>query len=74
MQLRGKDAALDTAYKSGNLSDLKRALADLYQGGGWECDRFTEALLHSPEADDLYVTPFEEVQLPKDPGRKAAWF
>ena len=65
MQLRGKDAALDSACKSGNLSDLKRALAGLYQGSGWECDRFTEALLHSPEADDLYVTPFEEVRLPK---------
>lgn len=61
----GKDAALDTAYKSGNLAEQKKAWADLYQDGGWECDRFMEALQHAPEADDLYCTPLEEVSLPK---------
>lgn len=65
MLMRGKDAALDTAYKSGNLVELKKALGDLYQSGGWECGRFMEALRHAPEADDLYITPFEEVRLPK---------
>jgi 2-polyprenyl-6-methoxyphenol hydroxylase-like FAD-dependent oxidoreductase len=65
MLLRGKDDALNAALKSGNLVELKKALADLYQDGGWECDRFFEALQHAPEADDLYCTPFEEVRLPK---------
>jgi 2-polyprenyl-6-methoxyphenol hydroxylase-like FAD-dependent oxidoreductase len=65
MLMRGKDDALDAAYKSGNLAELKTALADLYQGSGWECDRFMEALRHAPEADDLYITPFEEIRLPK---------
>ncbi|KAK4940286.1 hypothetical protein LTR10_019606 [Elasticomyces elasticus] len=65
LQMRGKDAAVDAASKSGNLADLKTALADLYQGGGWECERFTKALRTAPEADDLYFTPFVEVQLPK---------
>jgi 2-polyprenyl-6-methoxyphenol hydroxylase-like FAD-dependent oxidoreductase len=65
MLLRGKDAALDAALKSGNLAELKKALGDLYQGGGWECDRFMEGLRTAPEADDLYCTPFEEVRLPK---------
>jgi 2-polyprenyl-6-methoxyphenol hydroxylase-like FAD-dependent oxidoreductase len=65
MLLRGKDAALEAACKSGNLAELKKALGDLYQDGGWECDRFMEGLRHAPEADDLYCTPFEEVRLPK---------
>ncbi|KAI1622204.1 hypothetical protein EDD37DRAFT_510288 [Exophiala viscosa] len=65
LQMRGEDAAVDAASKSGNLADLKTALADLYQGGGWECERFTKALRTAPEADDLYFTPFVEVQLPK---------
>ncbi|KAI1378460.1 hypothetical protein F4677DRAFT_443675 [Hypoxylon crocopeplum] len=65
MLMHGKDAAVDAAYKSGDLAALKKAWADLYQGGGWECDRFTDALRHAPEADDLYCTPFEEVRLPE---------
>jgi 2-polyprenyl-6-methoxyphenol hydroxylase-like FAD-dependent oxidoreductase len=65
MLMRGKDAALDAAYKSGSLAEQKKAWADLYQDGGWQCNRFMEALRHAPEADDLYGTPFEEVRLPK---------
>ncbi|KAI0125415.1 hypothetical protein BJ170DRAFT_703455 [Xylariales sp. AK1849] len=66
MITRGKDnmyTALNAAYKSGNLAELKKAWADLYQDGGWECERFMEGLRHAPEADDLYCTPFEEVRL-----------
>lgn len=65
MLLHGKDAAVDVAYRSGNLAEQKKAWADLYQGGGWQCDRFMDDLLHSPEADDLYYTPCEEVRLPQ---------
>ncbi|KAH0844615.1 oxidoreductase [Fonsecaea pedrosoi] len=65
MILLGPDAAIDAAYKTGDLAELKKAWSDLYQGGGWECDRFMEALRHQPEADDLYCTPFEEVRLPE---------
>ncbi|TVY59633.1 Uncharacterized protein LSUE1_G010013 [Lachnellula suecica] len=64
MIMRGKDKVLEAAHKSGSLAELKKAWGDLYQGGGWECDRFMEALGQSPEADDLYCTPFVEVQLP----------
>ncbi|KAI6089620.1 hypothetical protein F4821DRAFT_230552 [Hypoxylon rubiginosum] len=65
MIMRGAVPELDAAYKSGNLAEQKKALADLYQDGGWECNRFFEALRTAPEADDLYCTPFEEVRLPK---------
>ncbi|KAF5004301.1 hypothetical protein FDECE_9211 [Fusarium decemcellulare] len=65
MNMRGTDAALEAAHKSGNLAELKKAWADIYQGSGWECDRFMEALRHAPEADDLYSTPMQEVRLPK---------
>lgn len=65
MLFRGNDAALDAAYKSGDLADLKEALADIYQDGGWQCERFVDALRHAPEAEDLYCTPFEEVNLPQ---------
>ncbi|RFU75750.1 hypothetical protein TARUN_6509 [Trichoderma arundinaceum] len=65
MIFRGRKPAVDAALKSGDQKQLKEALADLYQGGGWECDRFMEALLHAPEADDLYLTPIEEVHLPE---------
>lgn len=62
---RGETTEIDTASKSGNLAELKTALADLYEDGGWECKRFMDALRNSPEADDLYCTPFEEIRLPK---------
>ncbi|KAI8628556.1 FAD/NAD(P)-binding domain-containing protein [Xylariaceae sp. FL1651] len=65
MLTNGDDDGVDAALKSGNLAQLKNALADLYEGGGWECDRFMEALRNAPEADDLYCTPYEEVHLPK---------
>ncbi|KAL7920950.1 hypothetical protein ACQKWADRAFT_297169 [Trichoderma austrokoningii] len=65
MILRGKKPALDAALSSGDSQELKKALADIYQGGGWECDRFTDALRHAPEADDLYCTKIEEVHLPQ---------
>ncbi|KAM0517468.1 hypothetical protein ACHAPE_005000 [Trichoderma viride] len=64
MILRGKRPALNAAISSGNPQELKKALADIYQGGGWECDRFMDALLHAPEADDIYCTKIEEVHLP----------
>lgn len=56
---------LDKAHESGDLAALKKAWADLYQDGGWQCARFTEALRSAPEADDLYSTPREEVRLPE---------
>ncbi|KAH6606918.1 hypothetical protein Trco_006071 [Trichoderma cornu-damae] len=65
MIFRGKKPAVDAALSSGDQKELKKALAELYQGGRWECDRFVEALLHAPEADDLYCTPIEEVHLPR---------
>ncbi|KAI1766709.1 hypothetical protein GGR53DRAFT_484813 [Hypoxylon sp. FL1150] len=65
MIMRGQVPELDAAHKSGNLADLKKAWADLYQDGGWQCNRFFEALRTAPEANDLYCTPFEEVRLPK---------
>ncbi|KAJ2996241.1 hypothetical protein NUW58_g1041 [Xylaria curta] len=65
MMLGKRDDAVDAALKSGDLAALKRALADIYEGGGWETKRFMEALVNAPEADDLYCTPFEEVRLPK---------
>lgn len=65
MILRGKKPALDAAINSGDPQELKKALADIYQGGGWECERFMDGLLHAPEADDIYCTKIEEVQLPQ---------
>lgn len=64
MMFHRRNASLDTALKAGDLAGLKAVLADLYQDGGWQCKRFTEALRHAPEADDLYCTPYEEVDLP----------
>jgi len=61
----GQDDALDKAHKSGDLAELKKGWADLYQDGGWECERFMDSLRNAPEANDLYSTPFEEVRLPK---------
>src|SRR3569833_202426 len=63
--MHGKDEALEAAHESGDLAALKKAWADLYEDGGWECGRFAEALRHSPAADDLYSTPTVEVALPK---------
>ncbi|CAJ2510131.1 Uu.00g060310.m01.CDS01 [Anthostomella pinea] len=66
MNAKGAPAAIiDAAYKSGNLTELKKAWADLYQCDYWECDRFVDALRHAPEADDFYCTPYEEVRLPE---------
>ncbi|KAL7934937.1 hypothetical protein V8C35DRAFT_300232 [Trichoderma chlorosporum] len=65
VMFRGKRPALETALQSGDQTEIKKALAGIYQGGGWECDRFMDALQHSPEANDLYLTPIQEVHLPK---------
>lgn len=65
MVMQGEAASVDAALKSGDLADLKTSLADLFEDGGWQCERFMKALRHAPEADDLYCTPIEEVQLPK---------
>ncbi|KAI1362768.1 hypothetical protein F5Y08DRAFT_311088 [Xylaria arbuscula] len=65
MLLGQRDAGVDAALKSGDLAALKRALASIYEGGAWETERFMHALLHAPEADDLYCTPFDEVALPE---------
>ncbi|KAI1114538.1 hypothetical protein F5Y14DRAFT_413648 [Nemania sp. NC0429] len=65
MMLGRRDESVDLALKSGNLTDLKKALAVVYEGGGWETKRFMAALVNAPEADDLYFTPFEEVRLPE---------
>ncbi|KAF4972007.1 hypothetical protein FSARC_1337 [Fusarium sarcochroum] len=64
MQKYGQDDALISAHKSGNLAELKTAWADTFEGSGWECNRFMDALKKSPEADDLYSTPCQEVRLP----------
>ncbi|RWA09171.1 hypothetical protein EKO27_g5921 [Xylaria grammica] len=65
MMLGKRDEALDAALKSGDLAALKRAFAEIYEGGGWETKRFMEALSTCPEAGDLYCTPYEEVRLPE---------
>ncbi|ETS87233.1 hypothetical protein PFICI_01061 [Pestalotiopsis fici W106-1] len=62
---RGNVKELDEAHKSGDLAALKKAWADLYEDGGWQCARFTNALRNAPEADDLYSTPQEEIRLPE---------
>jgi 2-polyprenyl-6-methoxyphenol hydroxylase-like FAD-dependent oxidoreductase len=62
---RGESKELDAAHKSGDLAALKKAWADLYQDGGWQCDRFLDGLRNAPEADDLYSTPMQEVRLPE---------
>ncbi|KAI8947921.1 hypothetical protein F4801DRAFT_559116 [Xylaria longipes] len=63
MMVKKRDDAVDAALKSGDLTSLKKSLAAIYEGGGWETKRFMEALVHAPEADDLYCTPYEEVRL-----------
>ncbi|KAI0201222.1 hypothetical protein F4808DRAFT_425667 [Astrocystis sublimbata] len=65
MIFNGQDDAVDGALKSGDLAAVKKALASIYEGGGWETKRFMEALVNTPEADDLYCTPNEEVHLPE---------
>jgi len=65
MQMQGQNEALLAAHKSGNLAELKTAWASIFPEDKWECDRFMTALKTSPEADDLYSTPRQEVRLPK---------
>ncbi|KAI0802227.1 hypothetical protein GGR55DRAFT_683473 [Xylaria sp. FL0064] len=65
MMISERDDSVDAALKSGDLSALKKALAAIYEDGHWEAKRFMEALVNAPEADDLYCTPFEEVDLPE---------
>ncbi|KAI0543248.1 hypothetical protein GGR58DRAFT_451248 [Xylaria digitata] len=65
MILGKRDNSVDAALKSGDLAALKKAFADIYADGWWETKRFMKALLHTPEADDLYCTPYEEVRLPE---------
>ncbi|KAI0145424.1 hypothetical protein GGR57DRAFT_480168 [Xylariaceae sp. FL1272] len=65
MMLSKRDEAIDAAQQSGDLSALKKALANVYEGAGWEAPRFMDALLNAPEADDLYCTAYEEVRLPE---------
>ncbi|KAF4982954.1 hypothetical protein FZEAL_1524 [Fusarium zealandicum] len=60
-----KNAALDAAHESRDLAELKKAWGDIFQGEGWECDRFMKGLKDAPEADDLYSTPFVQVRLPE---------
>ncbi|KAH7184670.1 uncharacterized protein B0J16DRAFT_121607 [Fusarium flagelliforme] len=64
MQMQGQNEALAAAHKSGNLADLKSAWANVFPGDEWECNRFMTALKTSPEANDLYSTPRQEVRLP----------
>ncbi|KAH7357165.1 hypothetical protein BKA65DRAFT_496283 [Rhexocercosporidium sp. MPI-PUGE-AT-0058] len=65
MILHGRQPALESAYKSGNLAELKEAWAGLYKDGGWKTDRFMDGLRNSPLADDLYATRLDEIRLPK---------
>ncbi|KAI1329196.1 hypothetical protein F5Y16DRAFT_366990 [Xylariaceae sp. FL0255] len=60
----GSDAGVDAALQSGDLTQLKRALANQYPDDVWETKRFMKGLLTAPQADDLYCTPYEEVRLP----------
>ncbi|KAF9773451.1 hypothetical protein IL306_008733 [Fusarium sp. DS 682] len=64
MTKQGQDEGLAAAHKSGKLEDLKKAWANVFADGKWESPRFMEALKNSPEADDLYSTPYQEVRLP----------
>ncbi|KAI1325949.1 hypothetical protein F5Y16DRAFT_249921 [Xylariaceae sp. FL0255] len=58
------DPGVDAALKSGDLTEMKNALSELYKDAKWETKRFMDGLLTDPEADDLYITPYEEVHLP----------
>lgn len=60
--LRGEHSTLDAALKSGDQTRLKSAITELYQSGGWQCDRFLKGL---PESDDVYCTRIEQIRLPK---------
>ncbi|KAF4335905.1 2-polyprenyl-6-methoxyphenol hydroxylase [Fusarium beomiforme] len=64
MTQQGQNEGLAAAHKSGKLEDLKAAWANVFADGKWESPRFMDALKNSPEADDLYSTPYEEVRLP----------
>ncbi|KAH7235046.1 uncharacterized protein BKA55DRAFT_597986 [Fusarium redolens] len=64
MSLQGQNEGLAAAHQSGKLEDLKSAWANVFADGKWESDRFMDALKNSPEADDLYSTPSQEVRLP----------
>ncbi|KAF2966287.1 hypothetical protein GQX73_g7283 [Xylaria multiplex] len=65
MILGKRDDSIDAALKSGDLTALKKAFADIYADDWWETKRFMRALLDTSEADDLYCTPYEEVRLPE---------
>lgn len=65
MMCRGQNDALDAALKSGNVEDCKKAWADIYEDGAWECSRFMKLLRACPEADDIYGTHFQYVDLPE---------
>ncbi|RGP81219.1 hypothetical protein FLONG3_601 [Fusarium longipes] len=65
MQMQGQNEALLEAHKSGNMVELKTAWAGIFPEDKWECRRFMAALKTSPEADDLYSTPREQVRLPE---------
>ncbi|KAI7763735.1 hypothetical protein LZL87_011592 [Fusarium oxysporum] len=64
MNIQGQNEGLAAAHKSGKLDDLKAAWADVFADGKWESGRFMDALKNSPEADDLYSTPSQEIRLP----------
>lgn len=60
--MRGKHEALAAALKVRDITLQKSVIKTLYQGGGWQCHRFLEALT---AANDLYCTPIEQIQLPR---------
>ncbi|KAH7007860.1 uncharacterized protein B0I36DRAFT_370642 [Microdochium trichocladiopsis] len=57
-------AQLHAANRSGDLEQKKKAWAAYYADAGWQAERFTHALLHSKEADDLYAQELQRVVLP----------
>ncbi|TLD33445.1 hypothetical protein PspLS_01551 [Pyricularia sp. CBS 133598] len=62
--VHGDYPAMEEAYKSENKEALKRVWDDVLRGLGWHADRFRDALLHSPEAQDLYAGAVNFVKLP----------
>lgn len=61
----GDVPGLAAADRSGQPMALrKQAWASAFADAGWQAPRFADALLHAPEADDLYAQRLEQIRLP----------
>ena len=60
------DAPVPSLDRAKTLAEQKAALAELFRGTpAWQVDRFTRALVESPEADDLYCQRLTQIRLPE---------